>query len=252
MSISHRIQTSIDAAACLYRLEREPKEAAADYVLRTLTYNIQMLYMPPGALLREPDIAARLGVSRTPVHEAVKSLIAAHLVYVAPKRATFVSLIDMDVHAQGRFARGAIEPLLIDQLQGRLTPEQHERFRANIDRQLRVAADGANPREMVQVDDEFHQLLYQETGNELVWEATRALASQFDRVRHIGFVLGYERLMVDEHDFILDILETGGVPLSDVYDMVAVHLRGYERFIDRLKQDHPDYFLGSGGYAETR
>lgn len=251
MSITHRIETSIDAAACLHRLDREPKETATDYVLRTLTYNIQMLYMPPGSLLREPDIAARLGVSRTPVHEAVKSLIAAHLVYVAPKRATFVSLIDMDVHAQGRFARGAVEPLLIDQLQGRLTPEQHARFRANIELQQRLAAQRANPREMVQVDDEFHHLLYQETGKELVWQATRQLSAQFDRVRYIGFVLGYEHLMVDEHNFMLDILETGDVPLPDVYEMVAVHLRGYERFIDRLKEDHPEYFLGSGGYAET-
>ncbi|NLQ13866.1 GntR family transcriptional regulator [Olsenella sp. KGMB02461] len=241
--IAHRIETSIDAASCMHLLERKPKEQAADWCHRVLLHNIQMLYMPPGAILREPDLASRLDVSRTPVHEAIKRLIEAHLVYVAPKRATFVSLIDMEVHAQGRFARTAVEPLLIAQLQGHLTPEQRADFAANIEHQELMARQGANPREVVAVDDQFHHLLYTHTGNELVWQANRMVSAQFDRVRYMGLVLGYERLMVGEHDFILDILETGDVPVVDIYDMVDAHLKGYRRFIDRLMVDHPEYFV---------
>ena len=242
MGIAQRIEASIDAASCMHLLDREPREQAADWCYRVLLHNIQMLYMPPGSILREPDLAARMGVSRTPVHEAVKRLVEAHLVFVAPKRATFVSLIDMDVHAQGRFARTAVEPLLIAKLQGRLTPGQHADYEANIARQAEMARLGANPRDVVTVDDEFHHLLYTHTGNELVWEANRMVSAQFDRVRYMGLGLGYEHLMVGEHDFLLDILETGDVPVVDIYDMVDAHLKGYRRFIDRLTADHPDYF----------
>lgn len=248
MGIQDRINSSVDGSAFMHPLEREPHEQASSYCYRVLLHNILMLYIPPGAILREPDIAQRLGVSRTPVHEAVKRLLESSLVYVAPKRATFVSLIDMDLHAQGRFMRTAVEPLLIDELQGRLTDEQHEAFRHNIEEQTRLAKSQANPRDIVAVDDDFHHLLYTFTNREKVWEATRKVAAQFDRVRYIGLVLGYERLMVGEHDFLFDILETGGVPPKDIFDMVDAHLCGYRRFIGRLEADHPEYFLGTGGY----
>lgn len=243
MGIAHRIETSIDGAACLHPLEREPREQAADYCYRVLLHNIQMLYMPPGAILREPDLAARLGVSRTPVHEAVKRLLDSHIVFVAPKRATFVSLIDMGIHAQGRFARTAVEPLLIDRLQGRLTEVQLADFKANIARQEAMAREGANPRDVVAVDDEFHHLLYVHTGNDLVWDASRQVAAQFDRVRYAGLVLGYERLMVGEHDSMLAVLERGGTPLEEIRAMMEAHLKGYRRFIGRLAADHPEYFV---------
>lgn len=251
MSLAHRIQTSIDAAACLHILPRVQREQAADWCYRTLERNIQMLYMPPGAILREPDIASRMGVSRTPVHEAIKRLLESHLVYVAPKRATFVSLIDMDIHAQGRFARTAVEPLLIDELQGRLTPEQRAAFAQNIAEQRHLADVGGNPRQIIAVDDEFHHLLYVHTHKELVWEANSKVSAQFDRVRYMGLVLGYERLMVGEHDLIFDVLDQGGVPLPDVFQMVDAHLKGYRRFIGRLQADHPEYFLAEDGYAQS-
>ena len=43
----------------MHLLEREPKEQAADWCYRVLLHNIQMLYMPPGAILREPDLGIR-------------------------------------------------------------------------------------------------------------------------------------------------------------------------------------------------
>jgi DNA-binding GntR family transcriptional regulator len=236
----------------MHVIERRPRELAADYALRVLEYNIQMLYMPPGSIIRENEIAERLGLSRTPVHEAVKVLAQSGLVHIAPKRATFVALIDMDAHSQGKFAREALEPQLIHDLAGKLTDEQIEAFEDNLAAQRDAVERGAHPREVLALDDEFHHMLYLARGMDHVWDSVHQVAAQFDRVRYFGTLLGYERAKVDEHDLLMDALRNSDTTYESVHDMISDSLNGYERFIDRLQADHPEYFLGPANYDTSR
>jgi DNA-binding GntR family transcriptional regulator len=236
----------------MHVIERRPRELAADYALRVLEYNIQMLYMPPGSIIRENEIAERLGLSRTPVHEAVKVLAQSGLVHIAPKRATFVSLIDMDAHSQGKFAREALEPQLVHDLAGTLTEEQLASFQENLDSQRDAVERGAHPREILALDDEFHHMLYLARGMGHVWDSVHQVAAQFDRVRYFGMLLGYERIKVDEHDQLMEVLRDADASYDDVHEMIASNLNGYERFIDRLEADHPEYFLGPANYDTSR
>ena len=119
-NIMTRLRSGVDAARCMRTIDRMPKEKAADYAHRVLERNVLLLDMPPGAIVNEIDIANRLGLSRTPVHEAVNLLVDQRLLSIAPKKATYVSFIDMDMHEQGRYIRCAVEPLLIAELQGNL------------------------------------------------------------------------------------------------------------------------------------
>jgi len=66
-------------------------------IARLLTDDIVEWRIPPGAWLRERDIAARFGVSHAPVREAFRYLSRIGLVKVVPWRGTFV--IDLDDHA---------------------------------------------------------------------------------------------------------------------------------------------------------
>ena len=58
---------------------------------------IVTLRLPPGAVLREDELMAELGIGRTPLREAVKRLTLENLVAVRPRRGTFVT----DVHPSG-------------------------------------------------------------------------------------------------------------------------------------------------------
>jgi DNA-binding GntR family transcriptional regulator len=67
---------------------------ASDRAYRTLLDEIQSGALPPGAVLGEVEQAARLGVSRTPLREAIGRLAAAGLVVQQSPRVTVVSDLD--------------------------------------------------------------------------------------------------------------------------------------------------------------
>ena len=235
--------TGVDAARCMRVLEHRPGETATPYASRVLATNILMLYMPPGSVINEPDVASRLGVSRTPVHEAVNLLVARNLVSIAPKRATYVSLIDMSIHEQGRYIRGAVEPLLMNELQGNLSSAQCVILERNMDRQRQLVGMSApDPEEVILIDDEFHKFMYVAAGKELVWRSLRQILGQFDRMRYIGLLFGYDRLRTEEHERMMDILEHGGASIEEIAALVSSHLDGYKRFYDRLRGSYPEYF----------
>ncbi|MBP0981483.1 MAG: GntR family transcriptional regulator, partial [Oscillospiraceae bacterium] len=55
-------------------LERLPRETGRDYALRVLKENIINLELAPGSLVSENELSAMLGLSRTPVREALIEL----------------------------------------------------------------------------------------------------------------------------------------------------------------------------------
>ena len=66
-----------------------------DRVYRTLRDEIVFLDLPPGAPVREVDVAKRLGVGRTPVREALQRLAMNYLVELLPGRGAFVAPISL-------------------------------------------------------------------------------------------------------------------------------------------------------------
>ena len=67
------------------------KESARDYALKVLEGNITSLDLAPGTPISENELAAELGISRTPVREAIIELAKAYLIEIYPQRGSFVS-----------------------------------------------------------------------------------------------------------------------------------------------------------------
>ena len=63
----------------------------AYYAIREL---IVTLELPPGTVVREPELTERLGIGRTPVREALRRLAQERLVEVFPRRGMFVTEVD--------------------------------------------------------------------------------------------------------------------------------------------------------------
>ena len=66
---------------------RGPRETGRDYALRVLKENILCLELEPGSMVSENELALQLGLSRTPVREALMSLSKVRLVEVYPRAA---------------------------------------------------------------------------------------------------------------------------------------------------------------------
>ena len=83
-------------------------------VYQTLRAAILSLAYKPGEILRKPDICEALGVSRSPVADAVARLQAEGLVDVVPQAGTFVARFSMQEIREGAFLREAIEVAAIE------------------------------------------------------------------------------------------------------------------------------------------
>jgi len=75
-------------------LERIAREPARDYALRVLKHNIVILELKPGSIVSENELAAEMGLSRTPVREALQELSKVQIVEIFPQKGSSITKID--------------------------------------------------------------------------------------------------------------------------------------------------------------
>jgi DNA-binding GntR family transcriptional regulator len=135
-----------------------------DNVYQALKRQILKLELAPGTRIRDEDIAAQLGVSRTPVREAILGLIRDGLVEVVPRSKTRVcTLSETDIN-QIFDLRIALESLAARLSAGRVPAGEL----ANLDRLYRRAEaglKGGDARSSLEFDHAMHQLILEYCGN---------------------------------------------------------------------------------------
>src|SRR3954464_8906084 len=112
--------------------------------------------LAPGRQLSENELAASLGVSRTPVRERLQRLGDARLVDIVPQLGTFVSPISTRAVADAQFIREALECAAVRAAAPRVTVEDVEALEQNLAAQER-ARDAADFDAFYVLDDQFHQ-----------------------------------------------------------------------------------------------
>ena len=126
-------------------------------------------HLDPGDRLAEGELAAALGVSRTPIREALRQLDSDGLVVVLPHRGTFVRALDPRRGRQLYEARLLVEPATARAAAARVTDEQLETLRPL----LASARYEARSGDMggASVDNEaFHLALFRIAGNDVLLE----------------------------------------------------------------------------------
>ena len=116
--------------------ERRYAETARDYARRVLKANIISMELAPGAMVSENELAAQMGLSRTPVREALMDLAKCRVVDVLPQRGSRIALIDYALVDEARFARAVLEVAILDQVRERATAADIAQLRQNIRLQM--------------------------------------------------------------------------------------------------------------------
>ena len=111
----------------------------------------------PGELLRDQDIAATVGVSRTPVREALRRLEDEGLVETALNRWTRVAPIDIGKAAEIYAIVEALELFALETAIKRLTAQDVTRMR-EANQAMRRAAELQDPATAVIADESFHEV----------------------------------------------------------------------------------------------
>ncbi|MGQ4385958.1 GntR family transcriptional regulator [Streptomyces sp. SAS_270] len=148
-------------------LEREPLGAVRERVLATLRQEIIGGRLHPGDRLVERELADRFGVSRVPVREAIRALVAEGFVlFETPRRTVVRRLTPTDV-AELFELREALEVYAAGLAASRATPQALAELAELLD-DAAVATDAKDAEQITDINTRFHDRILAMAGNSLL------------------------------------------------------------------------------------
>jgi DNA-binding GntR family transcriptional regulator len=151
-------------------------------IARMLREQIVEGVLEPGRRLSERDLGARMGVSRTPLREALRLLAGERLVEVLPRRGARVAPLDESVVEDVFPVLSCLERLAVDMACRRID-ENTLAGLADIIERLRAARGRRDKRRFFGLSAEFHDAVLTASGNATVGELHRQLSGQVQRAR---------------------------------------------------------------------
>lgn len=219
-------------------------EAARDQVYAALREAIVSAELAPGRKLSENELAERLGVSRTPVREALVRLRDERLVAIVPQLGTFVTLISDEGVADAAFVREALECAAARLAAERTEDDGLADLRANLVAQER-ARDDEDAEAFDLLDEALHHRLAELSGHEIAWSLARRANGHLDRVRRLSLPEpGYMGDMLSEHRELVAAIAARDAELAE--RRMRHHLRMVLKGLPALRESHPDYFEAPG------
>jgi GntR family transcriptional regulator, rspAB operon transcriptional repressor len=196
--------------------------------------------LAPGRQLSENELAARLGVSRTPIREALQRLREERLVAVVPQYGTFVTHISESAVSDAQFVREALECAAIRGTALRARDQDLAALEAIIRRQ--DAAREANDFDSFYVlDDELHQLLCDLSGHDIAWSLSQRAKGHLNRIRRLSMPEpGYMMEMIAEHRAV--VAAVAAHDPDEAEQTLRHHLRMVLSTLPAIREQHPDYF----------
>jgi DNA-binding GntR family transcriptional regulator len=172
-----------------------------EVVLETLREAIVSGVLEPGERLMEIQLAEELGVSRTPVREAIRKLELEGFVVMIPRKGAYVAGVSYKDVKDVFEIRAALEGLAAGLAAEKVTDQELE----GLERALHYEKEPDTLEEMVQTDTDFHALLYKASRNERLIGILANLREQIQRFRSTSLAVpGRLKYAIQEHREIVD------------------------------------------------
>ena len=157
--------------------------AGTDANLKEKAYRVirQMIVgggLPPGKVLNERELVEHIGVSRTPIREALHRLEKENLVTIVPQRGAYVCEITAKIINDIYQLRGIIEPQLISMVTADIPEQVLSNFRAAF---LALKPDKYD--ELAHIDNEFHIVVIDRISNAYLRQMMDNMYAQNERIR---------------------------------------------------------------------
>lgn len=163
----------------------------------------------PGTRMMEVELADEMGVSRTPIREAIRKLEKEHLVTIEPRRGAYASMISTEDMVEILEVRQDLEGLAAYYAASRMKPEQMEDLKA--EHQLyNEAVEKGDMQEMIKHDTRFHRIIVDSCHNKILVQMIEQLQELVLRFRYIYYD-NFKRAenMPEEHEVILEAIASG-------------------------------------------
>lgn len=226
----------------MHILERLPRETGRDYALRTIKENIIHLDLAPGSQISENELAAEMGLSRTPVREALIELSKVKIVEIQPQKKSTVSLIDYAMVDEARFMRNLLECAVVELDCEMATAADIDRLRENV-RLQNFYLDSYYPDSLMALDNQFHATLFEIAQKSQVYMLMQGISIHFDRVRSMALSSVKNTKIVEDHAIIVKAIESRDAALAR--SMMEKHLNRYKIDASALRKTYPDFFMNT-------
>ncbi|NSX56647.1 GntR family transcriptional regulator [Parasulfitobacter algicola] len=202
---------------------------------------ILSLAFQPGEKIRKAELCDHLGVSRSPVAEAVTRLAADGLVDVIPQAGTFVARFSMEHIREGAFLREALELAAVEAVAGHITDDQITQLRRNLRLQT-VMVEDEDFQGFYELDAQMHEMVLSFTGYPKVARMAENSWLQVNRARRLLLPQpGRVAETLNEHRKIIDALANRDADAARL--ATRDHLRRLIQKLEPLERDHPELFM---------
>ncbi|MEM8985243.1 MAG: GntR family transcriptional regulator [Pseudomonadota bacterium] len=213
----------------------EPEEETlSERIARHIADEIISGKLLPGAHLNEQAIADQFSISRTPVREAIRQLIAADLVEMLPRRGAFVATIPVKRLIQMFEFISELEGICARLAARRMSQAEKDELK-KLHNSYKTLVKSKDPTVYFEATLDFHRLIYAGAKNEPLEAATNQLYDRLTPYRRRQLTLGGRtEKSFNEHEEVLQAILDGdgdaaekamrnhtGVVVDNVMDMIS-------------------------------
>ena len=180
-----------------------------EIVYEELKRQIMIGEIPPGTRMMEVELADDMGVSRTPIREAIRKLEKEGLVSIEPRRGAYASEISIKDMVDVLEVREFLEGMAAGLASKRITEEETEAIKHAVEA-YRDAVESGNTEEIIREDEIFHKLIVDCSGNKTLIQMINQVQELALRFRYIYYEdFSRYQNMPNEHQEILDAVLSG-------------------------------------------
>jgi len=200
----------------LLKIDLDIPRPLGDIVYETLRDAIISRILKPGERLMETELAEEMGVSRTPVREAMRKLELESYIVMIPRKGAYVAGLSIKDINNLFEIRGALESLAAGLAASRATHEEIE----EMERDLVMEANHFRTSDVIntiEVDTNFHELIYKASKNIRLQNMIKDLRDQIQRYRTTSLAVpGRMKYALTEHRRIVEAIADGNVQEAQI------------------------------------
>ncbi|HHW31241.1 MAG TPA: GntR family transcriptional regulator [Clostridiaceae bacterium] len=211
-----------------------------EVIFNTLKEAIIVGELKPGTRLMEVQLAEKMGVSRTPVREAIRKLELEGLVTMVPRKGAHVASLSPKDIVDVLEVRAALDGLAASLSSLKMKEDQIKELR-QINKQFANFVAKENLQGSIKKDVEFHELIYRSSGNEKLMQIVSNLREQVQRFRVI-YLKDYssQKDIESEHEEIIEAIAKKDPEAA--LNAAKRHIKNQEiGIINAIKKQEMDY-----------
>ena len=193
---------------------------------------------PVREAIRKLELAEKLGVSRTPIREAIRKLELEGLVLMIPRKGAEVAKISEKSLRDVLEVRRSLEELAIELACQRMTDEEIEQL-GERQNDFKNAINKGNAMNIAETDEAFHDVIYLGTGNDKLVQILNNLREQMHRYR-LEYIKDEDKrqILIVEHEHILAAIKARNI--AEAKNAAREHIDNQEITVSKNIKEQED------------